>query len=73
MHSLRTLVTGGAGYIGSHLVDRLMKEGYQVAVLDDFSAGKVENIQHHLGARNFHLIKGDVRNSCADIGKAEKC
>ena len=62
MHSLRTLVTGGAGFIGSHLVDRLMKEGYEVTVLDDFSAGKVENIQRHLGVRSFHLVKGDVQN-----------
>ena len=69
MHSLRTLVTGGAGFIGSHLVDRLMKEGYEVIVLDNFFAGKVENIQHHSDSRSFHLIKGDVRN-LEDVKKA---
>jgi nucleoside-diphosphate-sugar epimerase len=62
MKSLRTLVTGGAGFIGSHLVDRLMKEDYEVMVLDNFSTGKVENIQLHLGSQKFHLVKGDVRN-----------
>lgn len=68
MHGLRTLVTGGAGFIGSHLVDRLMKEGYEVMVLDNFSAGKVENIQHHLRSQSFRLVKGDGRN-LEDVGK----
>lgn len=69
MGSLRTLVTGGAGFIGSHLVDRLMKEDCEVVVLDDFSAGKVENVQHHLGGQRFHLVKGDIRN-LEDVRKA---
>jgi nucleoside-diphosphate-sugar epimerase len=69
MHCLRTLVTGGAGFIGSHLVDRLMKEGYEVVVLDNFSAGKTENIQRHLRSQSFRLVKGDVRN-LEDVRKA---
>jgi nucleoside-diphosphate-sugar epimerase len=69
MHGLRTLVTGGAGFIGSHLVDRLMKEGYEVVVLDNFSAGKTENIQRHLRSQSFRLVKGDVRN-LEDVRKA---
>ena len=59
----RVLVTGGAGFIGSHLVDRLIKEGYEVVVLDNFFSGKMRNIRHHLDSGKFRLIKGDVRNS----------
>lgn len=59
----KILVTGGAGFIGSHLVDRLMKEGYEVVVLDNFFSGKIENVKHHLDNGKFHLTKGDVRNS----------
>lgn len=59
----RVLVTGGAGFIGSHLVDRLIKDGYEVVVLDDFFTGKIENIKRHLDNKKFYLTKGDVRNS----------
>jgi nucleoside-diphosphate-sugar epimerase len=59
----KVLVTGGAGFIGSHLVDRLLSEGFEVWVLDDFSAGRMENISHHEGVREFHLVKGDIRDS----------
>ncbi|MDH5374398.1 MAG: SDR family oxidoreductase [Candidatus Bathyarchaeota archaeon] len=59
----RILVTGGAGFIGSHLVDRLMKDGYKVVVLDNFFSGNLENIKHHLESGKFCLVKGDVRNS----------
>ncbi len=42
---MRILVTGGAGFIGSHLVERLLQEGYAVTVLDDLSGGRLENLE----------------------------
>jgi UDP-glucose 4-epimerase len=56
------LVTGGAGFIGSHFVDRLVVEGYGVRVLDDLSAGKLENIAGHLRAGRVDFVKGDIRD-----------
>jgi len=64
----KILVTGGAGFIGSHLVDRLLAVGFEVWVLDDFSAGRMENVSCHNGVRGFHLVRGDVR----DVGLVEK-
>ena len=61
MHS-KVLVTGGAGFIGSHTVDRLVKEGYAVRVLDDLTTGKLENIQGHLSSGKVELVKGDIRD-----------
>jgi len=65
----RVLVTGGAGFIGSHLVDGLMSEGFDVVVLDDLSSGRRENLSVHFGKSNFCLVEGDVRNK-ADAKKA---
>lgn len=59
----KILVTGGAGFIGSHLVDRLLSEEFEVAVLDDFSSGRMQNISHHKNAREFHVVHGDVRDA----------
>ena len=54
------LVTGGAGFIGSHLVDALLSRGDRVRVLDDFSTGRRENLAHCLG--DIELLEGDVRD-----------
>ncbi len=54
------LITGGAGFIGSHLAEKYVLEGYLVKVLDDFSTGKVNNIRSLFNYPNFKLIKGDI-------------
>jgi UDP-glucose 4-epimerase len=58
---MRTLVTGGAGFIGSNLVDRLLDEGHDVALLDDFSSGKEVNIAAALAA-GVKVHRADIRN-----------
>ncbi|KAK4856760.1 hypothetical protein QYF36_020808 [Acer negundo] len=57
---LRVLVTGGAGFVGSHLVDRLMERGDSVIVVDNFFTGRKGNVVHHLGNPRFELIRHDV-------------
>jgi UDP-N-acetylglucosamine/UDP-N-acetylgalactosamine 4-epimerase len=58
----RVLVTGGAGFIGSNLVESMLDEGNSVTCLDNFSTGKRENIKGFLDNPNFRLIEGDLRN-----------
>jgi len=55
------LVTGGAGFIGSNLVDLLMENGYTVYVLDDLSTGRMGNLERWLSEDNFNFIQGDIR------------
>lgn len=55
-----SVVTGGAGFLGSHLVDRLLSEGHCVVAIDDLITGSVLNIEHLAGNENFHFIKHDV-------------
>src|SRR3990170_2483922 len=54
------LVTGGAGFIGSHLCDRLISEGIRVVCVDNFITGNRENVSHLLTNKNFRLIEADV-------------
>lgn len=57
---MRALVTGGAGFLGSHLCDRLLQEGYEVLCLDNLFTGSKRNIEHMLGSPSFELIRHDV-------------
>ncbi len=57
---MRVLVTGGAGFIGSHLIDRLMKQGHDVICLDNFFTGHKHNIRHWLDNPYFELIRHDI-------------
>ena len=57
---MRILITGGAGFIGSHLCDRLLADGHEVIAMDNLSTGNVDNIAHLAGHERFHFIKYDV-------------
>lgn len=56
----RILVTGGAGFVGSHLVDRLMLLGHEVTVIDNFFTGSRTTISHWIGHPNFEMVRHDV-------------
>ena len=66
---MRALVTGGAGFIGSHLIDRLVARGHDVVVIDNLSSGDVGFIQPHLDNGRVRLVEGDICNP-ADVGRA---
>ncbi len=59
---MKIMVTGGAGFVGSHLCDKYVREGETVYCLDNFLSGNLTNVRHLLDCRNFKLIKGDVRD-----------
>lgn len=62
IENLKILVTGGAGFIGSHLVDSLVLFGNQVVVIDNFTSGKMENLRDHLNNKNVKIVNGDICN-----------
>jgi len=57
---MRTLVTGGAGFLGSHLCERLLKDGHEVVALDNLFTGRKLNIAHLMGHANFEFVRHDV-------------
>ena len=59
---MKILITGGAGYIGSHLVDALMAQGHELYVVDNLSTGKIDNIHHLLGNGHFHFVNDSILN-----------
>jgi UDP-glucose 4-epimerase len=59
---MKILITGGAGFIGSHLCDKYVKENYTVLCLDNFMNGNLMNVRHLLNHRNFKLVNGDIRD-----------
>lgn len=67
----KVLVTGGAGFIGNHLVDALMSHGATVSVFDNLTSGTLQNIKQWLNNPNFTFVKGDLLNP-ADNKKLEQ-
>ncbi|MCL2688789.1 MAG: SDR family oxidoreductase [Chitinispirillia bacterium] len=60
MKTKRILVTGGAGFLGSHLCDRLTEQGHDVICLDNYFTGRKKNVEHLMGLKNFELMRHDV-------------
>ena len=63
LRTKKILVTGGASFIGSHLVDALVKLGCSIRVADNFSSGRQENIGQHIKHKTIELLEGDLRES----------
>ena len=59
---MKILITGGAGFVGSHLADRLHREGHEITVIDNLSTGRYSNVEHLEGKKNFRLIIDTVLN-----------
>ena len=68
---MRGVITGGAGFLGSHLCDFLIAKGWQVACVDDFCTGSKTNIEHLLGNPNFELIEQDISRELRIEGSVE--
>ena len=68
---MRTLITGGAGFLGSHLCDRMLKEGHEVICMDNLLTGNMDNIAHLVGHEKFKFIKHDVTEYIYVEGKLD--
>jgi UDP-glucose 4-epimerase len=70
---MRALVTGGAGFIGSHLAEHLLKDGQEVTVIDNLSTGSLRNIKSFKSNPKFDFVKGDIRDASLMMTLAERC
>jgi len=70
---MKVLITGGAGFIGSHLCDGLLERGHEVVCLDNLWRGKKENIEHNLSNDNFTFIEGDIRDKSTVENAVQGC
>lgn len=70
---MKALITGGAGFIGSHLADELIGRGYHVIVLDNLSTGKRQNIRHLEEHERFRFVQGDILNEALVNDTVEEC
>lgn len=70
---MKVLITGGAGFIGSHLAERLLKDGYDVAAVDNLSTGSLKNIEGFKKHRRFNFVEGDILNAALMETLVEQC
>ena len=70
---MKALITGGAGFIGSHVAEALLKRGDQVTILDNLSTGRYENLAHLDGHQNLQVVIGTILNETLVDKLAERC
>ena len=70
---MKALITGGAGFVGSHLAERLLEQGHEVAVLDNLSTGSIDNIEHLKGAAGFSYVVDSVTNEPLLAEMIDRC
>ena len=70
---MNSLITGGAGFIGSHLAEALLADGHGVLVVDDLSTGSMDNIRHLIGRKGFQFVRESIRNATTMSALVPQC